>query len=132
MHRYSKVDAHTAEGSYTVLYDGGCPLCARWAFRLREWDREGALSFLPSTDPRVGDRFPEITPGALEASLHLVASDGRVWEGADAVEELLRILPQGKWLGGVFRLPLARPLARWLYRLVARNRYRLSCQDHCS
>lgn len=54
------------------------------------------------------------------------------WEGARAIEQLLRVLPRGPRLGWVFRLPLARPLFAWGYRNFARNRRRFGCGEHCS
>ena len=54
------------------------------------------------------------------------------WEGAEAIEHLLRILPHGPRLGWIFRLPFARPLFAWGYRTFARNRRRFGCGEHCS
>ena len=54
------------------------------------------------------------------------------WEGARAIEQLLRVLPRGPRLSWVFRLPLARPLLAWGYRNFARNRRRFGCGEHCS
>lgn len=119
------------KGTYTVLYDGECPICLASVRRLRVWDEEGILSFLPAQDRRVSAEFSWIPPEALERSLHLVGPGGETWEGADAVERLVRVLPGLQWVAGLFRLPLARPLARWLYRRVARHRYRLRCGPHC-
>jgi predicted DCC family thiol-disulfide oxidoreductase YuxK len=99
--------------------------------RLKAWDRQNRLSFLPAQDRAVPIRFPGISREELKKSIHVVDSEGRVWMGARAVEELVRILPGWRWAGWLFRLPLARPLAEAVYRLVARNRYRLSCHEHC-
>jgi predicted DCC family thiol-disulfide oxidoreductase YuxK len=86
---------------------------------------------MTAEDPSAGVRFPWISRESLEESIHLVALDGRTWEGAGAVEMLVGILPGWRWASFLFRLPLARPAARRIYRWVARNRYRLSCGDHC-
>ena len=126
------MDRYSETRPYTVLYDGNCPLCTGWVDRLASWDREGDLSFLSAGDPRVGERFPHIPPAALEESLHLVGPGGEVWEGAEAVEKLLRVLPGWGWMTWTFHLPLVRPLARRVYRVVARNRYRSTCTDHCA
>lgn len=116
---------------HTVLFDGNCPICLGAVERLRAWDRDGALAFLPGGSPEARVRFPEIPPDALADALHMVAPDGRVWAGAEAVEELVGLLPGWRRLRWVFRIPLARPLAGWVYRRVAAARYRMLCQDHC-
>lgn len=116
---------------HTVLYDSECPVCLGSVERLRRWDTRKLLAYLPNQDPSVSKRFPSLSPEALAGSLYLVSPEGEVQEGADAVEALLRRLPRVAWGAWVFHLPLARPLARMLYRWVARNRYRLTCRHHC-
>ncbi len=115
----------------TLLYDGGCALCARLVATVRAWDVDGRIECLPYQDPSVPARFPRIAPAALARRLHLVEADGGVTAGAAAIERLLRWLPRGRSLAWVFRLPLAGPLAARAYDLVARHRHRLGCGTHC-
>jgi predicted DCC family thiol-disulfide oxidoreductase YuxK len=58
--------------------------------------------------------------------------DGRTWQAAAALEELLNVLPKGRLLSLLFKIPFARPLADRFYRWFARNRYRMGCGDHCA
>jgi predicted DCC family thiol-disulfide oxidoreductase YuxK len=123
--------AADASGAYTLLYDGQCPLCLRAVSRLESWDREGRVELLPAQDPAVPERFPWLAEEALMGSMHLVGPGNETREGAAAVEELAGILPRWRWAAWLFRLPLVRPLGRRVYRWVARNRYRMSCTQHC-
>ncbi len=116
---------------YTAIYDGACAVCTRTAQALARWDREGRIEVVPSTDPALAARFPSITPADMERALQLVAADGRRWEGAAAVEELLLALPKGCLFSWLFALPFGRRLADVSYRAFARNRYRFGCGDHC-
>ena len=61
---------------------------------------------------------------ALAAAMHLVLPppDGRVLSGADAVPELLGLLPGKRWLAWGFRVPGVAPVARRLYAWIARRR----------
>jgi predicted DCC family thiol-disulfide oxidoreductase YuxK len=52
---------------------------------------------------------------ALAAAMHLVLPDGRVFAGADAAPELLRLLPGKRWLAPVFAVPGVLPVARRVY-----------------
>ena len=70
------------------------------------------------------------TSGCCDSGLG--AAPRKTWEGARAVEQLVRVLPRGPRLGWVFRLPFARPLFAWGYRNFARNRRRFGCGEHCS
>lgn len=117
---------------YTVVYDGHCGVCKRLVTGLEKWDRHERLEIVPSQTAGLEARFPWISAHAFAESMQLVrASDGRTWEGAAAVEQLLAVLPRGRWLAWIFRVPLARGVADRFYRWFARNRYQLGCGEHC-
>lgn len=107
---------------YTVVYDGECGICRRSVERLRAWDAEGRLRFLPFQAPGVMDRYPGIPERAFREAVQVIAPDGRRWSGADAVETALEQTRGGRRLAWVFKLPFARPIARRVYRWVARHR----------
>ncbi len=115
-----------------VVYDGDCALCTRLSHRLRRWDRASSLEILPSTAAGVRERFPGITAHDYQRALQVVGRDGRRWQGASAVEEILRVLPKGRWVAWIFHVPGMRPLAERAYAWIARNRHRLGCGTHCS
>lgn len=119
-------------GAYTVVYDGDCAVCGRLVARLARWDRDGKLEIVPAQAPGLHARFPWISARAFAESMQVVrASDGKTWQGAAAVEQLLDLLPRGRWISWIFRIPLARWLAERAYRWFARNRYQLGCREHC-
>ena len=119
--------------SYTVVYDGHCRVCGRMVNVLTSWDRGRELEIIPSQAPSVPARFPWIPPRAYAESMQVIrASDGKTWQGAAALEELLKVLPRGRLVSWMFRIPFARPVAEKFYRLFARNRYRIGCGEHCS
>lgn len=109
-----------AEGP-TLVYDGECGLCRQAVERLRRWDREHVLAFVPFQDEARVARFGIALP-ALAAAMHLVLPDGRVYAGADAAPELLRLLPGRRWLASLFRVPGVLPLARRVYAWIAVRR----------
>jgi predicted DCC family thiol-disulfide oxidoreductase YuxK len=117
---------------HVVLYDGDCRVCTRLAGVLRRWDHDERLGVLPSSSPGVHDRFPSITAQDYARALQLVRRDGARWQGAAAIEQLLRVLPKGRLVSWVFSIPGVRAIARRLYAWFARNRYRLGCGAHCS
>lgn len=124
--------AVAAARPYTVVYDGDCRVCGRIVIGLARWDRGGQLEIVPSQAPGVQQRFSRIAPGAFADSMQVVRSaDGRTWQGAGAIEQLLTVLPRGRWISWIFHVPLARGFAERLYRSFARNRYRLGCGEHC-
>ncbi len=104
-------------------------MCHGWVERLRKWDREGALEFVPYQDSEVPERFPWIPAEAYPRAMQLVAPSGDTWEGAGAAEVLAAQLPGGGPLAWLFRIPLARPVADRVYRWVADNRG-TTCELH--
>ena len=116
---------------YTVVYDGHCKICGRLVRLLQRWDKGVLLELTPSQAPGVQARFPWIPPRAYLESVQLIGPGGRTWQGAAAIEQLLDILPRGRWISWVFSIPFVRPLAEKFYRWFARNRYMLGCGEHC-
>jgi predicted DCC family thiol-disulfide oxidoreductase YuxK len=105
----------------TLIYDGECGICRQAVTLLKRWDREHVLRYVPFQDSAAVAGF-EIELPALAAAMHLVFSDGRMYAGADAVPELLRLFPGKRWLAPLFRIPGVLPLARRIYAWIARRR----------
>jgi len=105
----------------TVIYDGECGICRQSVDLLKRWDREHVLRYVPFQDEAAVARFHIALP-ALAAAMHLVFPDGRAFAGADAVPEMLRLVPGKRWLAVWFRIPGAMPLARRLYAWIAARR----------
>jgi predicted DCC family thiol-disulfide oxidoreductase YuxK len=114
-----------------LIYDGECNICIRSVEWIRRQDPGGAIELLAFQDPRLPIRFPELPIQRCREAMQLLTPDGKRREGAEAVEELLRILPGFRWLAWGFRVPGVRRLARAVYRYVARRRRVLGCADHC-
>ncbi|HSU96467.1 MAG TPA: DUF393 domain-containing protein [Gemmatimonadaceae bacterium] len=120
------------EKQLTVIYDGHCGVCTRLANRVARLDTHGVLEVVPSQKAGVRERFPWISASAYDESLQVVrASDGRTWEGAAAVEEVIRTLRAGWVVSWLFRIPFARRIAERGYRWFADHRGELGCGDHC-
>jgi len=118
---------------YTVIYDGHCKVCGKMVKLLTKWDRNRELEIIPSQAPGVQARFPWIPPRAYLESVQVIRTrDGKTWQAAAALEELLEVLPKGRLLSWLFKIPFVRPLADRFYRWFARNRYRMGCGEHCA
>jgi predicted DCC family thiol-disulfide oxidoreductase YuxK len=117
--------------AWTLVYDGHCEVCGRFVRLLERWDRRKQIEALPSQNPCVPARFPWIPSEAYADAMQLIGPGGRTTQGAEAIEELLGILPKGWMLGWIFKLPFVGWLADKSYRWFARNRYRFGCGEHC-
>lgn len=123
--------AEAGSAPWTVVYDGECTVCTRTVNTLRDWDRDALFELVAYQTEGVPERFPSITRQQFEEAVQLVGPDGGRWEGAAAVEKIFELVPRLNPLAWLFRLPLARPIARRAYRLFSRHRGRFGCGDHC-
>jgi predicted DCC family thiol-disulfide oxidoreductase YuxK len=118
---------------YTVIYDGHCKVCGKMVKLLRKWDRNRILEIIPSQTAGIQARFPWIPPRAYLESVQVIRTrDGKTWQAAAALEELLKVLPKGRLLSWLFKIPFVRPLADRFYKWFARNRYKMGCGEHCA
>jgi predicted DCC family thiol-disulfide oxidoreductase YuxK len=118
---------------YTLLYDGACRICVGQIGTVANYDDDGLIELLDMNLPEAQARFPQVTPEMARHELHLVAPDGSLHQGAEAVRETLLRLPSLRGLGELLRLPGAMSLARPIYAWIARNRYRLGGRtDDCA
>ena len=116
---------------YTLVYDGACRMCTRLSNVLRRWDARRQIEVTASQTAGVMARFPWIPARSYAQAIQLIGPGGETWQGAAAIEQLLTVLPRGRWIAWIFHVPFVRALADRIYRWVARNRYRLGCGEHC-
>ncbi len=109
-----------------VIYDGACGLCRGAADWLDRLDRRGRLVFLPLQDPRVRERYPDLSPDDLQQHVYVIDPRGTRRHGAGAVRYLARRLPALWPMAPLLHLPGTMPLWHWLYTQVARRRHLLS------
>ena len=128
-------DQKTAAASmgrpYTVVYDGQCKVCGRLVKLLNAWDTRKELEVIPFQNTTVLDRFPWIPSEAYAEAMQLIGPGGQTWQGGEAIEQLLKILPYGGTFGWAFRIPGFGSLFGRFYRWFARNRYKFGCGEHC-
>lgn len=110
-----------------VIFDGECKFCIAQVKNLRRFDCcGGRLSFLSLHDPRVAERYSDLTHDQLMEQMYVIDADQRRHGGADAVRYLSRRLPL-LWVAmPILHLPGTARLWRWLYKQVAKRRYQIA------
>jgi predicted DCC family thiol-disulfide oxidoreductase YuxK len=114
-----------------ALYDGHCRICTREARRLTHLAAPGAIEMRSFQDDGVLDAFPALTKEACMKALHVVAPDGTVYSGAEAIARLVARAPLWGWLAYGYYVPGVRFALDRAYAWVARNRYRWNAKDAC-
>lgn len=111
------------DGRATVIYDGGCEACTRWAETIGRQNGAAQIDIVSSDSPAVRERFASIPHDDFAGSLQLVMPDGARFQGASAIETLATMLPRWRWVTPLFTLPFARPIADRVYRWIAARRH---------
>lgn len=110
-----------------LLYDGECRMCAGAARRFAPLLRRHRLEPAPLQTPALRERAG-LKAGEPLVEMKLLAEDGAVFGGADAVLEIARRIWWAWPLYAFSFVPGARPLFRRLYRAVADRRNCISGQ----
>jgi len=120
-------DPDAAPNTDVVIYDGECNFCKAQVARLRSLDWFGdRLSFLSLHDPRVTERYPNLTHDQLMDQMYVIDRQGRQFGGSDAVRVLSRRLPLLWPVMPILHLPGTAGLWRWGYHEIAKRRYKIS------
>jgi predicted DCC family thiol-disulfide oxidoreductase YuxK len=103
-----------------LIYDADCAFCRRWVARwqARTGDR---IAYAPLQQPGLLQRLGVPLSAALRA-VQLVTAGGARYEGAEAVFRALGSAPGLRLVTRLARLPIARWVAAWVYRRIARHR----------
>ena len=113
-----------ADNAPLLVYDGSCGFCSRFIQFILRHERRHDLLFVPRDSPLGQD---------LRRQFHLESVESLLWiaDGHAAIESD-SVLRSAHYLGGVWSALAAlgslcpAPLRNWGYRLIARNRRRLS------
>ncbi len=79
-----------------MVFDGNCNFCGLWIQRWRQFTGD-EVDYLPSQDPQIVSRFPEIPRESFENSVQLIEPDGELFSGAEAVFRTLAHNPKMEW-----------------------------------
>lgn len=122
----------TTESKVVVLFDGQCNFCRSQINVLKRLDGKHRIEFVSLHDPLVQERYSDLTYEQLMDQMWLVTPQGKKLGGADAVRYLTLLLPILWPVAPLMHIPGSMPIWRFLYRQVAKRRYKLagrSCDE---
>ena len=109
-----------------VLYDDECAFCISQTRLLRRLDWFGAFRFQGISDPRSVELVPNVKHEDLEAAIHCVTKEGKVFRAARCFRFLAMRIPLLIPLALLFWIPGMIWIAEKIYTRIARNRHSLS------
>lgn len=108
-----------------LLYDGQCGLCSRWIASLKPILERTGFQCAHLQSPWVAERT-SLPPETLSDDIRLLMVDGRVISGAAAYRYILKRIWWSAPLGYLCEVPGLRWLMDRIYRIINRNRLRIS------
>jgi predicted DCC family thiol-disulfide oxidoreductase YuxK len=124
-------ESPSVEPDRVLIYDAQCQLCVTAKERVEQFGQDLDVRWVPYQSNEAVRRLgAEYRAGRPDVAF-LVERDGTIKKGLDAFLPLLPGLRGGRMLQAFMRVPLMRPLANLIYRLIARYRYRLFGSVSC-
>jgi predicted DCC family thiol-disulfide oxidoreductase YuxK len=117
--------------AYHIFYDGTCVLCRRSKAWLERRDVNRRFAFVDSRDADEMGKWPAVGGEETTGRMVVVGPRGEKRGGYDGVVMLMGALPRWTWFAPVMGACGVRSVGRWVYRRVARNRYRLFGRVEC-
>lgn len=115
-----------------VFYDQQCPLCCRTVLILNHFDVFGCIDFQGAQS--AAKNHPELNQigeAQLLTDLYALDNQGRVYAGVATYAQILLAMRYSAPIGWLLKLPGIYHLACKIYRNIADNRARVSCDISC-
>lgn len=110
------------EAKATVFFDGECLLCNSFVDFIIRIDKASILRIAPLQGDTAQQLLPSLPENTEEWSIYYIEA-GKIYDQSDAVLRVLRRLG-GIWYWLSFALVIPRSIRNFVYRRIARNRYR--------
>ncbi|HXB57963.1 MAG TPA: lipase maturation factor family protein [Candidatus Acidoferrales bacterium] len=105
-----------------MVFDGDCRFCGLWIRRWRQLTGD-TVDYLPSQDPQIAARFPEVPREQFNTAVVLIEPDGCVISGAEAVFRALAKNPKTHWPQHLYESSAAiSGITEGAYKFVASHR----------
>ncbi|WP_341327448.1 DCC1-like thiol-disulfide oxidoreductase family protein [Methylotuvimicrobium sp. KM2] len=116
-----------------VYYDKDCPLCNRTALTVNHFDIFKCIEFKDAQT--YSNKQPALSTLPLDTlltDLYSVDENGKVYNGINTYIQILMKMRYPFLIGWLLRTPGIHHLAKAIYRNIADNRQRITCNQDCT
>lgn len=110
---------------YNIIYDGNCNLCVTFTKLLESFDQGELFNYIPMQNKELLRQL-NVTPQDCELGMILVKESNieEKWQGSEAAEKIVELLPNGSLLINAYRgIPGLKRLGDKSYLQIRDNRY---------
>ena len=109
----------THASTWSVYFDGLCPLCSREIDHYRKQRGAERLRFIDITASDFNAQAEGVDPVAVHKEMHVKTSDGRLVTGVDAFIEIWKVLPRYGFAARLAQRSLIKPVLDFGYMIFA-------------
>jgi hydroxyacylglutathione hydrolase len=120
------VAEHATSSAYRVFYDGQCEICQACVAWLKTLDRDNKTISIAISPKVLSIEDSRLRLEECLRQLHIIAPEGKILIGWDAVSALARLFSSTWLIGTLGRWFPFRNIGWFAYNFVATNRYALS------
>ncbi len=114
-----------------IIFDGVCNLCNSFIQYVIKRDADAVFRFAPLQSDTAQHLLADRYGKPFGANTIVLIKNGVSYDQSDAVLEILTALPRQRFFRGFLGV-LPKPARDFLYRVIAKNRYRLfGKKDQC-
>lgn len=107
---------------YQLIYDGNCNLCVTFTKLLESFERGEIFNYIPMQNTEFLTSWG-VTTADCEQGMMVLSVDQK-WQGSEAVEKIVELLPNGALFLNAYRaVPALKQLGDTSYLKVRDNRY---------
>lgn len=114
-----------------VIFDGHCRICTGGIKNIQRLDWLSKFRYVSLHDTEISEKYPDLTYDMLMDEMYVVNEKGLRFGGAAAFRYLSWRIPLLWPIAPILSIPGTMGLWSWLYKLVARNRYRFGRIPDC-
>jgi predicted DCC family thiol-disulfide oxidoreductase YuxK len=92
---------------------------------VRAHDADRRVLVLPNQTPGIRQRV-HLSKAEVDRAAWAITTSGARFEGAAAINRVLRELPRWRWLASLYALPLIKPIEDRIYQWIATHRHLLA------
>ena len=116
----------------TIVYDAECRFCRAQISRIQKLSRERDIfEYLPIQTENLNQRYHSLLAFEGQDGMRFIDDQHLGFIGADAVSQIAQRLPYFHWVKWLYAIPGIPILSKFIYSIIAKNRYRLGkyCND---
>lgn len=118
-----------SDSLFTVLYDGGCPLCSREIAHYRRIAENLPIAWIDVAPPDADPSSYGVSRRDALRVFHVIDPDGVAHRGARGFLRLWAALPRYRWLARLCHALRVEPLLDYGYRHFANWHFARRCRD---